>query len=384
MNASKRILRGLLFLGLVVAIVLYATGMFQGERVPPGRVAAPAGESPPAVTARAEKAEVDVFEAAMGTVESRTRVGVAAQVTARVLKIAARAGESVRAGETLLTLDDRQHKARLAQARNSATAADAAHRRAVEAKPRAAALLKQTKARYDRFEKLVAKKALTSEELEGAESAYLQAVAGVAEATAAIAAAEARTHQAAQVVTEAEIALDHCRVLAPIDGVVQERSVEPGDLALPGRTLLVVLDANALRLEARVREGLISRIREGETLQVQIPAAHSTVTGTVDEIIPAADPLSRTFRVRIDFAPVAGVHPGMFGRLRIPVGRRMVVKAPARAVRRVGQLEEVVVKVGEDRWERRLVTTGLVLEPGVVEILSGLGGGETLGIMEQP
>jgi len=73
------------------------------------------------------------------------------------------------------------------------------------------------------------------------------------------------------------------------------------------------------------------------------------------------------------------VYPGMFGRLRIPLGEREVVALPADAVVRVGQLETVTVKV-EDHWERRLVQTGLALDDGRIEVLSGLGGGEQVGL----
>jgi hypothetical protein len=71
----------------------------------------------------------------------------------------------------------------------------------------------------------------------------------------------------------------------------------------------------------------------------------------------------------------------MFGRLRLPVGQRQVVRIPAAAVVRVGQLETVLLE-WEGRWERRLVTTGNALAEGAVEVLSGLAGGETIGLPE--
>jgi hypothetical protein len=72
----------------------------------------------------------------------------------------------------------------------------------------------------------------------------------------------------------------------------------------------------------------------------------------------------------------------MFGRLRVPAGTREVVRAPAQAVARVGQLETVVVREGE-RYERRLVTTGQRYDDGSVEVLSGLAGGESVGLPEE-
>ncbi len=75
---------------------------------------------------------------------------------------------------------------------------------------------------------------------------------------------------------------------------------------------------------------------------------------------------------------LGNANPGMFGRLQLPVGEREVVRIPASAVARTGQLETVLVQ-SDGGWQRRLVTTGAKLPDGEVEILSGLAGGETVG-----
>jgi hypothetical protein len=67
----------------------------------------------------------------------------------------------------------------------------------------------------------------------------------------------------------------------------------------------------------------------------------------------------------------------------VPCERREVVAAPAAAVARVGQLESVLVEDG-GRWTRRLVTTGSALAEGEVEVLSGLRGGERVGVATEP
>jgi RND family efflux transporter MFP subunit len=311
------------FVALTLGVMLYATGAFQGARVEPGRLPTPPGLPPPGATTVAVRARVPIVEEAVGTVRSRRRVAVAAQVTARVVSIAAEVGDRVTAGAPLVTLDDSDFRARFARAT----------------------------AQYERVRGFLARQAATSEQMETAESEYLQAKA----------------------------AIEHTRIAVPIDGVVAERHVEPGDLASPGRPLLVVLDPTSLRLEAQVRERLIGHITPGATLDVALPAADAIIQGTVAEVLPAADPQSRTFTVRVNFDPVPGVHPGMFGRLRLPAGERETVRVPASAVERIGQLETVGVRE-EEVWVRRLVTTGATAPDGTVEVLSGLRGGETLGL----
>ena len=310
-------------LALTAGVVLYATGVFDRDRVHPGRAPAPAGLPAPPRTATAERGSVPVVEEAVGTVRSLREVVVAAQVTARVTTVGAKVGDRVTAGSPLVVLEDSDFVARFSRA----------------------------KAQYDRVKGFLARQAATTEQMEAAEAEYAQARA----------------------------AMEHTRILAPVDGVVAERHVEPGDLAVPGRPLLIVLDPGALRLEAQVREGLIARIVPGATLDVAVPAAGTTLHGTVAEILPSADPRSRTFEVRINLTAVPGVYPGMFGRLRLPVGEREVVRVPAAAVERIGQLETVLLQ-GDGGWSRRLITTGAALPDGAVEVLSGLAGGETIGL----
>jgi len=313
--------------GLLVALsMLWAAGAFHRGRA--HTATSEADDSPaPGATAVAERLTRPLHEDAMGTIESRRRVVIAAQVTGRILTVDTDVGRSVDAGAPLLSIDARDLEAAFAQA----------------------------KAHHARTARFLAKGAATRADMEAAETAFVQA----------------RT------------ALGHARITAPIAGVVAERHVEAGDLAWPGRPLLVVLDPTALRLTAAVREGLIATVAPGTTLRVDLPAAATSLDGTVSEIQPSADPQSRTFTVRVDLPAAEGIHPGMFGRLRLPVGEREVVRVPADAVARVGQLETVRTRI-DDRWQRRLVTTGTRFEDGTVEVLSGLTGGETIARGEAP
>jgi RND family efflux transporter MFP subunit len=377
----KRLLAWGGFLALIVFVVLFAAGAFRGGRIEPGRAPSPPSMPPPPANVRAERVEVDVVEEAVGTIRSRTRVVVSAQVPARVVSVAPRVGEAVGEGAQIVRLDDRELAAGLAGARDSQAAAEAARRQADQARAQGETRLTLAKSRFERTKSFFDRGAATAEQLEAAEADLAQARSGVADADAATAAADARIAQARQVVAGAEVTLGHATIAAPIAGVVAERSVEPGDLAWPGRPLLVLHDPGALRLDAVVREGLIARIAPGAELEVEVPAAGVTVTGRVAQIVPAADPRTRTFEVRVEIPATPRVLPGMYGRLRLAVARREVVRIPAAAVTRVGQLELVLVE-DTGRWCRRLVSTGADLGGGSVEVLAGLVGGERIGIMD--
>ena len=335
----------------LAAVALLVLALTCGEpEIEPGRVAPPEGPPPPAATALAERARETVWYEAVGTVRPISRVTVAPQVGGSVVEVAAEVGDRVEAGALLVRLESRELEARLEQARSALAAAEAA--------------LEEARLGDERVRSLFEREASTREELERADAARKRA--------------EADVEAARQRVRETEAARSHARLESPLAGVVAERHVDPGDLAWPGRTLLVVHDPERLRLEAAVREGLIGRVAPGAELVARLPALDLAVTATVDEVVPSADPRSRSFLVRASLPPTPGLHPGMFGRLSIPAGEREVVRVPAEAIARVGQLETALVEVG-GRWTRRHVTTGRG-EGGRVEVLSGLTGGERVGL----
>ncbi|MCC7014802.1 MAG: efflux RND transporter periplasmic adaptor subunit [Planctomycetes bacterium] len=366
-------------LAVLVGVVLYAGGFLSGERIAAGDRGSVESEPTPQRTAQAEQLTRTLHEDAVGTVRSRRTVAVAAQLPAAIVRVEVQAGSAVSAGQVLVQLDDRDLKAKVAQAKQASIGAEAGIARATQVKAQADARAAQASSARERAAKLLAEKAATIEQMEAAEAGHLAATAAVAEANAAVAGANAERERAQQAIHEAEIALGFATIHAPIDGVVAERLVEAGDLAWPGRTLLVVLDPTSLRLEARVRESLSSRLKAGDELRVTFDTLDQHVGARIAEILPSVDPRSRTFEVRAEFESLAGVRPGMFGRLAIPAGERSLVVVPQDAVRRVGQLRSVVVEHA-GQWKRRLVTLGESFDDGRVEVLSGLAHGERVGL----
>jgi HlyD family secretion protein len=212
--------------------------------------------------------------------------------------------------------------------------------------------------------------------MEEAEATFQQAKAGLSQAREGLKESEAGVKQAEKGVLAARIVQDYTEIRSDAEGQVVERLVEPGDMAFPGKALLVLQTRGVLRLEALVPEGFIDRIKMGEVLKVVVKAVRKSLSGPVTEIVPAADPATRSFLVKVDLPETEGLYPGMFGRLLVPVGEISVVWIPATTIERVGQLEMVRVKTGEE-WSRVYVTTGRVFDSRV-EVLSGLEGGEVV------
>lgn len=319
---------------------------------------------------------VQTYEA-VGTIRPETETVVEAQVTAKIEKIPVTPGSTVTKGQLLLALDSRQLTSRLDQAVEGQRGAVAARKQAKQALVAAEAGFERAQSAYKRTQTFHTSDAATDQQLEEAKAAFLTAEAGVLRSREALAAAESQIRQAKERIKEARIALGYAELKAPEDGEVLKKMVEPGDLALPGKPLLVLRTSRQLILEAFVREGLITAVAPGDTLDVELTTLKRKVSATVKEIVPYADPKTRTFLVKAALPMVEGLYPGMYGKLMVPTGTTDVITLPQKAINRVGQLELVRVK-REDTWERRYIQTGNTLGQNV-EILSGLTPGETVG-----
>jgi HlyD family secretion protein len=376
---SYRILSVTSAIIVLVMLILYMGGFFRTGLIEPGSLKTAETEriSPERVAYAAIENVTEWYEA-VGTVHSRTETHISAQITGRIIKILVRPGDRVKKGDPLIYLDNREFQARLDQAGQGLRAAMARKEQSEQTLVAAQAAYTQAEAEYERIKTYFSQEAATMRDLEQAEASYRQAKAGVEQAKKGIVTAEAGIQQARKVVVEARVALGYTKMTATESGEVAKRLAEPGDLAWPGKSLLVVHAPGALRLEAHVREGLIKKVLPGSKLRVIINALNMSLDGTVEEFIPSADPLSRTFLVKAGIPAVTGLYPGMFGRLLVSLGERQAVVVPENAIYRTGQME--VVKAEKDgRWCNCFVKTGKRID-GKVEILSGLSGVEKIAL----
>ncbi|BBD09861.1 efflux RND transporter periplasmic adaptor subunit [Desulfovibrio ferrophilus] len=360
-------------------LILWFAGAFQSDTLAPGHVAksGPARQ-PPQVTTVAHLQQMTEVIESVGTVRPRTETRIEAQVTGKVREVRVRAGDVVKRGEPLIILDDRELTSRRVQAEQSFQSAKAKREQARQAISEAQAGNSKAVAQFQRIQKLFKDKAVTSREMDQAEADYRQALSRLEQAREGLIGAESEARRAAEALEETRIALGYTVIRAPEDMQVARRSVEPGDLAIPGKALLVVQTAGAMRLEAFVREGLIRRVRPGVEMNIVIPALERTARGVVEEVLPSADPATRTFLVKVALPDIPGLHPGMFGRLLVPAGKRNAVLVDVNAIRRVGQLESVLLQ-DKGSWTWIYVKTG-EHQGNEVEILAGLSGGETVGL----
>ena len=374
-------------LALGLALLL---GACTSERVaePPGAPAAPVAGVRVGV---AELTPVGEAVDAVGTVRTKTQVLIASKVQAYVRDVRARQGDHVEPGRVLVILDERELSARADRARAALAEADMGLDEVGKTLEEAAAALRSAEADHayadataTRYRTLWQRELISAQDYEAHEAKRKSTAAAVEQARARIRSLRSREaqmrdriDQAKAEVRTAEIALGDTRITAPATGVVVDRRVEPGNLAVPGQPLLVLDDPRAYRLEAEVGESAVGRVRVGQTVPVTLDSLGRTLEGRVAEIIPAADPTSRTVTVKLDLPADPGLRSGLFGRARFPVGERQALMVPVSALVERGQLTGVYVVDAQGVARLRLITTGERRAERVV-ILSGLGAGERI------
>jgi RND family efflux transporter MFP subunit len=273
-------------------------------------------------------------ESVVGTVQAKLHATLEAKVSGHIEQLPVELGQRVKDGELVALLDSRDLKARLDQAEASQ---------------------EQAERNWNRISALFHQQAATRAEYDDAQAQKRVADAAVAGAKAM---------------------LGYAKIVAPFDGVVTKKWVDMGDLASPGKPLVDIEDPSQLRLQADVPDVIAAHVREGKKLGVRVDALDGEITGTVAEISPAADPVTHTFRVKVDLPATPGLMSGQFARLEVPVGESDALLVPDSAVVERGQMEILFVVVN-GHAHLRLVKAGRHIGDQV-EILSGLDAGDVV------
>ncbi|MGD0832292.1 MAG: efflux RND transporter periplasmic adaptor subunit [Terracidiphilus sp.] len=299
-----------------------------------------------------------------GTVHARETAVVSAQVTGRIQQVLVRAGDSVRAGQALVVLDDAALRASANQVHASLKVAQSEEAVAQSEAKLAASTL-------ERYRLLQAEKSVSPQEMDE--------VAGRAEAAAArLDAVRAQTAAAQEQESAARTTLGYTRMVAPFAGVVTARMADPGTMAAPGVPLLRLDQAGALQLDATVDESAIGAIHKGMKFSVAIDSgSFAQMTGTVVEIDPAADPASHSFTVKIDLPATGRLRAGMYGSTEFADGVRQAIFIPRSAVVLRGSLASAYVLDGNGVAQLRYLTLGAT-QGNLAEVLSGISSGERL------
>ena len=256
----------------------------------------------------------------------------------------------------------------LAPRTDQATAALNAAEKEVSAADSDLALAEATLKRY---QQLYEKKSVSPQEFDEIKARYQSAEARRDMARAGQA-------QANAALTQARTSLGYTRIHAPFAGVVTEKKADAGTLASPGMPMFTIEDTRSYRLEVTVDESELRLVRVGQVSPVTIDALGNVqLSGKVVQIVPAADPASRSFLVKVELPADARLRSGLFGRARFSRGERTALLIPRTSLVERGQLQGVYVLDANQIAGLRYVTLGKSAGEQI-EVLSGLQDGEKL------
>jgi RND family efflux transporter MFP subunit len=283
----------------------------------------------------------EVYETS-GTIRSDRTSIISSRVMGAVTSLHVREGEMVKAGQLLLTIDDRDAKERM----NAASMA-------LEAARQNRDLNEIT---WKRFSALFDQRSISTQEKDQIETKRNMANADFERAKA--------------MAEEAKTFLAFTCIIAPDAGVVTKKQIDIGSMASPGMPLMIIEALGDAYAETAIDEGLSGRIKTGMPAEVTINALGRHLNGKVRDILPDISPSSRSFIVKIGL-PDKELKSGLYVRVRIPVGKKEVLLIPPGSIIRKGQLTGVYVVDAKGVITYRLIREGLKSVQGT-EVLSGL------------
>ncbi len=319
----------------------------------------------------------DSFEA-VGTVKARKITVLSSKTVGTIVAVLVGEGDHVSREQSLVEIDDRDVRAELQGAQAGLEEATRAIGAAESAVAAARGQRDLAAATFKRYEPLVARGSVTPQEFDEVNARYKIASAEMERAEENLRAQRARKKQAVARISQAQTRLSFTKITAPFDGVVTAKTAEVGALATPGSPLMTIEQRGPYRLEVQVGESRLADVKLGLTTPVEIDAIKATaLMGKVGEIVPAADPQSRSFTIKIDIPAHALVRSGLYGKARFRGGKREVLVVPAKALVEKGQLVGVYAVNDGGGVRLRLVNAGKRFGEKA-EILSGLTAGERI------
>lgn len=351
-----------LFVMVLVTALLLSAGCSKKSEV-----AKVAGAPAPVVRGAAlevvKSAAVPDILDVVGSVRARSSAVVSTRIPGSISILKVREGDRVKKGQLLAQLDAQENQATAAVA---TAAIDEASRALDEARSRK----KLADITIDRYQNLLKEQAVSRQEFDVRQTEADMAAQGVARA-------ESRLRQAQEGAKASTAMSDYTRILSPISGIIAGKQADLGATVFPGQPLMTVEDDSSYQLELALPENIATKVRVGSSLQVTLDAIGSTFAARISEIVPTADPGSRTFIAKI-MLNQKGLKSGMFGRGSVSLGTSTNgISVPKKAVVERGALTSVwcvdkdaiahmrIVKVGRQAGDR-------------VEILSGLSDGDRI------
>lgn len=178
----------------------------------------------------------------------------------------------------------------------------------------------------------------------------------------------------------AQAQLSYSEIRSPIDGVVTDRPLYPGELATANVPLLTVMNNAKLIAKAHISQGEAALLKVGDDAEIVVPAADEPVRARVSLVSPAVDTGSTTIEVWLEVAkPNPSLRPGMTVQVTVTAKTsKDALVVPVSAVFKTVEGSEYVLLAGSDNQaHQQTVQTG-IRNAESVQITEGLKEGDSV------
>jgi RND family efflux transporter MFP subunit len=280
-----------------------------------------------------------------GSIEANTTVQIYPKITAQIEEMRVDSGDTIKKGEVIVLLESDELQAQLAQ--------DEAALETMQAKwaqmeagtrpeelsqtedlvAKAEANLKDAENNYQRMKALFRQGTIAKRQFETAELAYTVAKADLNSAQERLEmlregatkedreALKAQVSQAKAALDLAGIKLSYARIISPIDGTISERFLDPGNLAVPTKALVTIVQMDTVKVIVYFPENQLRYMERGIQAQITVAAYPSQVFhGRIDKVSPTLNPETRMFSAQITVLNERRLlRPGMFTAVTLSV-----------------------------------------------------------------
>jgi HlyD family secretion protein len=364
-------------LGVALAAALVSSGCGGDKSV----------EASPTVTVQVGAAENQTIERkviAEATLYPLEQSAIVPKISAPVKKFYVAKGSKVHAGQLLAELENSDLLATQKENEGNYAQAEASYEQAVQKAKQDLTLSKETldaaQKLYNARQELYKQGAASSKDVDDANVALIQArnayessqkQLDLKVAEGQFAAAKAKT-------TEAEVAVNYSKIVSPIDGVVTDRPVYPGEMASNSGPIITVMNLSQIVARTHIDQQQASQLKVGNAATISLPGQPGALKGKVSLVSPALDPNSTTVEVWVQ-APNPGdrLKPGSSVQVQIvaqAVPHAIVIPAEALLTSSEGDTSVIILDT-DNKPHKKKVKVG-IRDAGDVQITEGLQGGE--------
>ena len=137
-------------------------------------------------------------------------------------------------------------------------------------------------------------------------------------AAASLESAQVLVEQASEKTKQFATIAGYLEVKSPNDGVIVEKRIRVGDMVAPGMLTMIIVDMDHLEVEAEVAESDLKYVRRHKVVEIKIPSLDYKASGYIKAIVPSANPMAHTFKIRVHFEKTDDmIFPGMYAKVYV-------------------------------------------------------------------